>query len=735
MPFNSTLASTALESRVESGQELAETCEDIRDRRIPNFFRLFLNPFVVRTCLCLSHYVRSTWFADDVDRPAFPSFLANSFDEALSGAIKLARFSCNLGNRPAAGLLVDPDGRLGQVAFLSLRNGTKIELIPNLLVAEDERQLEEACDSRQQFGFIVVAGSLDSLPLVLRKLLREQSPSLIACVDRASLASFRNASRGVMPEFRPDIVVFDESFVNHQVPFAAFTARRDLFDHWNKPGRAAFHSTTFQPNTIASLHFLRCLQQADPGFHDALAPELGRIGNDGAWCASLMARLYNPFLVKAIGAFGFDTPGLHAAGHYIVAGDRKIFDGVAGIACSMRGHNPPSYLQELEKLDECEDCRQAVTQQLADLTGLQHLVPAVSGATAVENALRLGLAAQSPKSYVVAFKGGFGGKTLLSLTGTAEETYKEHLDPLYEKVIYIDPFSPSVLQDLESTLTALPVAIVQLELIQAVGGVRSIPADVIDWLAEHRTVLGYLLFIDEVQTGMYRTGPFTMSKGMGIKPDLLTLGKGTSDMMFPFALTMYSTTIQQRLDEMQPQLVESIDENYDYEFGFRTVLSTLQRAQREELSARVAAAGELFGKLLGESLATVKIVRDVRVHGLLIAIELDGSRWPQRLIGKRFPLFYLLALVQDKAFPLLMGYCQYEPGVLKLTPPLTITTDEIHQVCSTIARVLRRPFVSIWLAGLVKLAASFLPTKWQRDTKVVESLGRDLPEAGSDEIA
>jgi acetylornithine/succinyldiaminopimelate/putrescine aminotransferase len=68
---------------------------------------------------------------------------------------------------------------------------------------------------------------------------------------------------------------------------------------------------------------------------------------------------------------------------------------------------------------------------LRDLTGLPHLVPAVSGASAVEHALQLGLVAQHPKNYVLAFTGGFGGKTLLALTGTAKSTYKRRIDPLY----------------------------------------------------------------------------------------------------------------------------------------------------------------------------------------------------------------------------------------------------------------------------------------------------------------
>src|SRR5262249_48013843 len=78
----------------------------------------------------------------------------------------------------------------------------------------------------------------------------------IVCVSRAEWIGVRceRPARAA-----PDIVVFDESFANNEVPFAAFTARQGLFEAWNGPGKSTFHSTTFQPNTISTLHFVRCL--------------------------------------------------------------------------------------------------------------------------------------------------------------------------------------------------------------------------------------------------------------------------------------------------------------------------------------------------------------------------------------------------------------------------------------------------------------------------------------------
>ena len=124
------------------------------------------------------------------------------------------------------------------------------------------------------------------------------------------------------------------------------------------------------------------------------------------------------------------------------------------------------------------------------------------------------------------------------------------------------------------------------------------------------------------------------------------------------------------------------------------------------MTRRVADAGELFARLLTEGLASGKIVRDVRVFGLLIGIELDTRRWPRRWLGKRLSALYLLAMLRHERFPVLAGFCQYEPNVLKITPPAQRRAPtRSAQACDTIVDVLRRPLLKVLaaaLGGLIK---------------------------------
>ena len=314
--------------------------------------------------------------------PEFQSFLSNGFEEALSGAIKLARYAAYREGRPANGLIVDLDNRVGHFASTSVGESERIQFIPGLYVIDSasDPPATEWNDSRR-FGFVVQVGL--TAPIVLgdriRAPIERDRPLVVRCVERKHLSSLRRIGSRDLDLPAPDIVIFDESFVDGAVPFGAFSAKASLYSAWNQSGKAAFHSTTFQPNTVSTLHFMRSLESADPEFFSSVSKELKRLVSDRAFRRATFSALYSPSLTKVIDAVGLDQNDVCATGHYVFARDKRIFDGVAGIACSIRGHNPPAYCRELEELADT-DCEQAVATQLEDLTGLPHVLPAVSGA-------------------------------------------------------------------------------------------------------------------------------------------------------------------------------------------------------------------------------------------------------------------------------------------------------------------------------------------------------------------
>lgn len=728
-----------------TANSIAATFEQMIREQIPNLFRLNLNPYVTQACYCLTQYVaESVPGSSAADKSQV--FLANSGEEALSGAVKLARYVANVEGRPSLGVLIDEENRFEHFAGTELA-GTELagwgclEFIPGLKVFRDSFAAASfLAEEPSRTGFLVVPhsllGSTDGPLLDWISADGEvgQRPLVIAYTDRKQLADcaefVKTQSTSTRTQLRPDngqspleppyacsidwgpdnkaapdIVLFNESFVNHEVPFGAFVAGQRLFQHWNQRGMSTFHSTTYQPNTVSTLHFLNCLCRDDPEFVERHQQQLNRIEHDPEFRYQTFANLISRPLAKLTKRVGFAGVKVQAAGHYVtVPGMKPIFDGVAGVACSIRGHNPPTYVEELDNGESIESCRDELSERLHSLTGLPQMTPAVSGASAVEQALKLSLAASFPRDYVLALRGGFGGKTLFALTGTWKPALRAGLAPLYSNVVFVDPFAEDAVDAIRLAFADYPIGVAQLELIQGVGGVRAIPNDVLECLSEQRACHECLLFVDEVQTGMFRTGPFARSTDVGIQPDLMTVGKSTSDMMFPFAMTLYSDAVRNALEERDCSIPEVATAGYGYETGFRTVLNTLRRVEQEQLTDQVRRRSEQFALRLGQQLQDCRLVKDVRCFGLLIGIELDAERGLQRWMKKLVYQLYLLAMLQHPTFPLLMGFCQYEHNVLKFTPPLTITDDEVQQACQTISDVLRRSLSSVAMSGAVQTA-------------------------------
>src|SRR5580700_2785497 len=107
-------------------ERLADTYKQMLHDQLPNLLRLYLNPYVAQTCFCLTRYVQSIGGEQAVPTDEYQTFLANGFDEALGGAIKLARYCASQAGRPATGLILDADDRIGPFASVSLAAGGRV---------------------------------------------------------------------------------------------------------------------------------------------------------------------------------------------------------------------------------------------------------------------------------------------------------------------------------------------------------------------------------------------------------------------------------------------------------------------------------------------------------------------------------------------------------------------------------------------------------------------------------
>jgi putrescine aminotransferase len=266
----------------------------------------------------------------------------------------------------------------------------------------------------------------------------------------------------------------------------------------------------------------------------------------------------------------------------------------------------------------------------------------------------------------VACHGAFHGKTFGALSASGRDVYKTPFLPLVPGFTHV-PFDDA---DALSAAVDETTAAVIVEPIQCEGGIR-VPAD--GYLAAARDICdraGALLIIDEIQTGLGRTGKMWACDWDGVAPDIMTLGKAIGGGVMPMGAFV-----------ARPEIWDIFAENpyvHTSTFGGNPLacavaLEALRVLEEENLTACCAARGAQLlagAKELGREFTD--LVTDVRGRGLLVGIE-----FPDSDIGG----LVISGLVQHK---ILSAFSMNNPEVLRLEPPAVITEEQIDQVIAAL---------------------------------------------------
>jgi acetylornithine/N-succinyldiaminopimelate aminotransferase len=267
----------------------------------------------------------------------------------------------------------------------------------------------------------------------------------------------------------------------------------------------------------------------------------------------------------------------------------------------------------------------------------------------------------APRIKIIALEGAFHGRTMGALALTAKEAYRAPFEPLPGGVVHI-PFGD--VAALEAAVDET-VAAVFLEPIQGEAGVRPLPPGYLKAAREATTRAGALLILDEVQTGIGRTGKWLASEDAGIVPDAVTLAKGLGG-GFPIgALLTFGEQTSSLLSAGQ----------HGTTFGGNPVataaaLATLHAIESQRVLANVAAVGEH----LRTGLAAINGVTEVRGEGLLIGFDLDADVAPAVVTAG-----------------LDAGFILNSPGprTIRLAPPLVLTTDQANTFLAAFPAILQ----------------------------------------------
>ncbi|CAH8248914.1 acetylornithine transaminase [Paenibacillus melissococcoides] len=290
-----------------------------------------------------------------------------------------------------------------------------------------------------------------------------------------------------------------------------------------------------------------------------------------------------------------------------------------------------------------------------------------SGAEANEAAIKLARryhakVAKNGRCEIITFQQSFHGRTLATLTATGQDKVKDGFHPLPEGFRYA-PFN-----DIDSLRAAVneKTAAIMLEIVQAEGGVHTIKAafaqEVAKLCAEH----GLLLIIDEVQTGMGRTGALFAHEHYGLEPDIFTVAKGLGS-GFPVGAMLAKEHLREAFGPG----------SHGSTFGgnplaMSAVIGTMETMIEEKVAQRAGERGAYLLNSLKVKLSDVPVVKDVRGLGLIIGIECSE---PAADIVEAARAAGLLVITAG-------------PNVVRLLPNLLVTTEEIDEAVSILHQVL-----------------------------------------------
>lgn len=371
---------------------------------------------------------------------------------------------------------------------------------------------------------------------------------------------------------------------------------------------------------------------------------------------------YPVSLVRGEGSYVWDSEG------------NRYLDFFPGWGCNLLGHCPEPVVRAVQQQVATlihvpntwyTEAQGLWAQALSERSFGGQAFFCNSGTEANEAAIKLARLHTPKERYkIITFQGGFHGRTLGATAATAQPKYHEGLGPLMAGFVYA-PYG-----DLEAVrrLVDHETAAIMVEPIQGEGGVVIPPDGFLTGLREICDEHGILLMFDEVQTGCGRTGEWFAYQHFGVTPDVMTLAKALCGGIAGGALLT------------RPEIAPSLRPGmHAATFGgnpiaARAGLAALEMIENENLLENARQVGEVFRDRLTQLASQCELVRQVRVLGVMIGVELavEGAPIVKQCLERRL----LINCTQGI--------------VLRLLPAMNLSVEQAHEGCDILADVLKK---------------------------------------------
>lgn len=367
-----------------------------------------------------------------------------------------------------------------------------------------------------------------------------------------------------------------------------------------------------------------------------------------------------------------------AKGAYITATDGKEYlDFTSGIGVLNLGHRPvqvelavESQLKKFWHVSNLfpQSIQEKAAKLLTAASGLDRVFFANSGAEANEAAIKLARKATG-RSKVISFAKSFHGRTFGSMAATGQEKIKHGFGPMLETFIHL-PFN-----DTEAFMNEIDgnTAAVILEIIQGEGGVHVAARDFLANVEKACKEHGALLIVDEIQTGVGRTGKPFAFQHFELKPDIISVAKGLGN-GFPIGAIVG-----------KEELAEAFGPgSHGSTFGgnpmaVAAAVATMETIFNDEFLNETVILSQYLFNQLEEKIGKLPGVNEIRGIGLMVGIEVTGN------VAE-----FLTALRKSGLIALPAG-----ENVIRLLPPLTISKEEADKAVALLKQMLAEKTAAI----------------------------------------
>ncbi|MCS7144719.1 MAG: aspartate aminotransferase family protein [Archaeoglobaceae archaeon] len=341
---------------------------------------------------------------------------------------------------------------------------------------------------------------------------------------------------------------------------------------------------------------------------------------------------------------------------------KKYLDLVAGIATIAIGHSHPEFIarvfEQLKKLVHVSNLyytipQIALAEKLQKLTELDRFFFCNSGTEAMEASLKFARKATGRKKFI-SFKNAFHGRTMGALSITYKEKFRKAFEPLIQPVEFAN-FND--IADLEKKVDSETSAVI-LELIQGEAGVFPADKEFVKAIFELKEKYGFLVIIDEVQTGFGRTGRWFAKEHYNVEPDIMAMAKAMGS-GFPIGCSAINEELAKKIERG----------DHGSTFGGNPLacsasLATIEIIEKYKLVENAEKMGEYFMKRLKE------LFGEVRGKGLMIGFKVPNA---EELVKKALEKGLILNATSEEN--------------IRLVPPLSIRKEEIDLAIEILSRI------------------------------------------------